>query len=34
MPPYLVSRILEIFMQFCLQFSENFISDLLIYSQG
>ena len=34
MPPYLVSRILEIFLQFCLNFSENFSSGLLIYSQG
>ena len=34
MPPYLVSGILEIFLQFCLHFSENFSSGLLIYSQG
>ena len=32
--PYLVSRILEIFLQFRLHFSENFSSGLLIYSQG
>ena len=30
----LVSRILEIFLQFCLHFLENFSSGLLIYSQG
>ena len=34
MPPYLVPRILKIFLQFCLHFSENFSSGLLIYSQG
>ena len=34
MPPYLVSGILEIFLQFCLHFSENFSFGLLIYSQG
>ena len=30
--PYLVSRILEIVLQLCLHFSENFSSGLLIYS--
>ena len=33
-PPYLVSRILEIFLQYCLLFRDNFSSGFLIYSQG
>ena len=31
---YLVSRILETFLQFCLHLLENFSSVFLIYSQG